>query len=107
LSISISLHALRVALFFKHEGFKDEHEFRFMHIFPADAPVAGLQERTRPSGKIVRYLTFDWLKICPDALKKIMVGPLADEDYARRIARACNLGHVDVCKSKTPYRDTR
>jgi len=107
LSISISLHTLRLALFFKHEGFKDEHEFRFMHIFPADAPVAGLQERMRPSGKIIKYLTFDWLKLCPDALKRVMVGPLADEDYARRIARACNLGHVDVRKSKTPYRDIR
>jgi len=107
LSIAISLHTLRLALFFKHEGFKNEHEFRFMHILPADAPVAGLQERTRPSGEIVRYLEFDWLKTCPDVLKAIIVGPLADEDFACGIARACNVGHVDLCKSKIPYRDTR
>jgi hypothetical protein len=107
LSVSTSLHVLRAALFFKHEAYKNEREFRFMQIHRADIPAPEVMRRFR-SYELVRYREFDWRSVRPDALKKIIVGPAADQDKAPRFAADCvtafSLSPVEVYQSVIPYR---
>jgi hypothetical protein len=107
LSITLSLHALRAALFFKHEAYKNEREFRFMQIHRADVPPPEVKRRYR-SYELVKYREFDWRRIQGGALKRIIVGPAADRRKATRFAKECvaafDPGTVEVTPSEIPYR---
>lgn len=107
LSVSISIHALRAALFFKHEAYKNEREFRFMEIHRADVPLPEVKRRSR-SYEIVKYREFDWRSERPGALKEIVVGPAADREKAQRFAADCiaefKAPAINVYPSKIPYR---
>lgn len=100
LLISTLLHSLRGALFFKHEGYRQENEFRFMQLCsmgPHPAPVR------------VHHREFDWRTAAAGALKTIVVGPAADKIIAPAFAKECLRASlpgsaVDVITSSIPYR---
>lgn len=107
LSISLTLHALRTGLFFKHTGYINEKEYRFLQIFPADVPAPEVLIRSRPYS-LVRYREFDWRAKAPGALKKVIVGPGADKQKAFQFAADClrffHSEKVEIGFSKIPYR---
>jgi Protein of unknown function (DUF2971) len=107
LSITLSLHALRASLFFKHEAYENEKEFRFLQIHRADLPAPEVKRRYR-SYELVKYREFDWRQVQSRALKQIVVGPAADSRKATRFAKEClaafNSGAVEVTQSAIPYR---
>lgn len=106
LSIKLALNALSAALFFKHRGYKNESEFRFLQIFRADKPPPQLMRRFR-SHEMIRYREFDWRTIT-GALKQIIVGPAADRHKGKRFAEDCLTAFkhkkVPVTHSDIPYR---
>lgn len=107
LSVTLSVHVLRAALFFKHEAYRNESEYRFLQIHRADVPPPEVKRRYR-SYELVKYREFDWKRLQAGALKQIVVGPAADPAKATRFAKdclaACNVGNVEVVCSGIPYR---
>ena len=106
LQMLLTLHILQTVLFFKHEAYANEREFRFLQIHKADEPPA-VNVRARRYG-LVKYRDFGWREVAPDALKKIVVGPAADYATASQFAKDClGLFHsknVEVARSEIPYR---
>lgn len=107
LSVSLSLHALRAALFFKHEAYRNESEYRFLQIHRADVPPPEAKRRFR-SYELVKYREFVWKILQAGVLKHIVVGPAADRTKATRFAADClaayNVRNVEVMCSGIPYR---
>ena len=107
LSIYLSVHVLRAALFFKHEAYRNESEYRFLQIHRADFPPPEVKRRYR-SYELVKYREFDWKRLQAGTLKRIVVGPAADRTKATRFAAdclaTCNAGNVEVACSEIPYR---
>lgn len=109
LLITTWVHCLRAALFFKHEAYSNEAEYRFLQIHMAgpNAPPA-VKYRTRPYA-LVRYREYDWRATTPSALTKIVVGPAADKANAATFAKDCLRAFhpalpIDVVSSQIPYR---
>jgi hypothetical protein len=107
LSSLLSVHVMLAALFFKHKGYKNEKEFRFLQLFRADILPPDVKRRYR-SYESVKYREFDWRRADPGALKRIIVGPAADPINATRFAEEClsafDVGSVEVVRSDIPYR---
>jgi len=108
LSVNLSLHVLRASLFFKHEAYKNEKEFRFLQIYEAGTPPPSVKRRYR-AYELVKYREFDWRRFAPAALREIVVGPSADPVNGERFARDClaefhTPGDVSVKLSRIPYR---
>jgi hypothetical protein len=107
LSVLVSLHTLRASLFFKHEAYRNEREFRFMQLHRADIVPPSVRLRARRS-TLVKYRDFDWKSAAPAALTRIVIGPAADFDKAERFSKDClNLFHsgkVNITRSTIPYR---
>jgi hypothetical protein len=96
-------------MFFKHEAYKNEKEYRFQQLFRYDKPAPAVKYRQRPSS-LVRYREFDWRPGTSSALKKIVIGPAADRDKGSRYAKDCLAAFhadpqsVELVYSKIPYR---
>ncbi len=107
LLISVAAHAIHTAVFFKHEAYRNETEYRFLEMFPANKPPTDVKVRTRPYS-LVKYREFDWRSNAAGALRKIVVGPAADRDKAPQFARDClRMYHkkdIEVIQSPIPYR---
>jgi hypothetical protein len=106
---SHSMNVIPGVIFFKHEAYRNEKEYRFLQLFPRDKAAPDVKYRRRGTS-LVRYRAFDWRKHAPSALKKIVIGPAADCIKAKRFAKDCLAAfHADpdgvelVC-SKIPYR---
>jgi hypothetical protein len=106
LEMLLTLHILQTILFFKHEAYANEREFRFLQIHKANEPPT-VRVRAHRYG-LVRYREFYWRSVAPDALKKIVVGPAADYGTASQFAKdSLGLFHprnVEVTRSEIPYR---
>jgi hypothetical protein len=105
LSIQTSLQALVVSLFFKHEAYADEKEFRFVTVEKAGA-IKGMKRRVRPH-ELVRYTEFDWRTLAKNALVEVIVGPAAPslaELFVRDCAREYHHRAIKVRRSEIPYR---
>lgn len=107
LQLCLTMHALRIALFFKHAAYENEKEYRFMQIHRADVPPPEVKVRARPYS-LVGYREFNWRKVAADSLKQIVVGPAADYEKASQFARDClrlfQAGTIDITRSEIPYR---
>jgi len=107
LLIFLCLPIIRAALFFKHKAYSNEQEYRFLELFPANAPAPDVKYRSR-AHSLVKYREFDWRNVAAESLKKIVLGPAADPDKARRFANDClsafHTGTVEICPSEIPYR---
>ena len=106
LQMLLTLYMLQTTLFFKHEAYANEREFRFLQIHKANEPPT-VKVRTRPY-VLVKYREFDWRSVAANALKRIVVGPAADYETASEFAKDCvGLFHpckVEVIRSEIPYR---
>ena len=109
LSTMFSMHVLSTALFFKHEAYANETEFRFLELQRGDQPATGLKFRSRPYA-LVRYREFSWRNAIGGALKRVVIGPAADKIASTQFARNCLRAFhptpesVEVDCSKIPYR---
>ncbi len=109
LSVSLSVCVIRAAIFFKHEAYKNEQEYRCLQIRGMDQPVDDLKHRVR-SYSLIRFTDFDWKTKDPSVLREIVIGPAADESAARAFIHNCLLAggfdpeKVIVRRSGIPYR---
>jgi hypothetical protein len=109
LSSILSMYALEASLYFKHEAYEKEAEFRFLQIFGRDEPM-DVKWRAR-SNELVAYREFDWRGTQPRVLKRIIIGPAADRQKATRFIKECltayhpkNQVDVEIDYSTIPYR---
>lgn len=106
----ISPAIITASLYFKHEDYEPEKEYRFLEITPADKVPT---QKFRASGiNIVRYLEFPWRTDILQALRTIYIGPAADQVSAARslqhLLKEIKLEkHVEVRLSDIPYRSSR
>jgi hypothetical protein len=104
-----SMNVIRGVMFFKHEAYRNENEYRFQQLFRRDIAAPVVKYRRRPTS-LVRYREFDWRRRAPGALKKIVIGPAADRVKAVRFAKDClaafhtGPASVELVYSKIPYR---
>lgn len=110
LSILLSIYTLNTALYFKHEAYEKESEFRFLELFEANESIPDLKWRAR-SNELVAYREFVWRGLQPGVLKRIVIGPSADLQKAAEFIRACLRayhpemeGAVEIDYSTIPYR---
>ena len=107
LAVMLASHAMHACLFFKHPGYRNEQEYRFLKVFEADQAHVGIKARMRPYS-LVKYLDFDWKENNSGTLKRIVIGPAADSEKASRFAKDClrmfYSGSVSVDRSQIPYR---
>jgi hypothetical protein len=108
LALSLIMQATQAAIFFKHRAYKSEREYRFLETYSVEEPHR-VELRYRPYS-VIRYRTFDWRSAAPGVLKRILIGPGADQKRAARFAMDClDLFHsgtenVQIVCSPIPYR---
>lgn len=104
---ALTVHLLRAALFFKHEAYHNESEYRFLQTHVADEQIPNIKNRVRRYA-FIKYKEFDWRSLAARALKEIIVGPAADHERARQFAEDCLLlsdaETVPITCSAIPYR---
>jgi hypothetical protein len=107
LSVLLAMHVARSALFYKHEAYSNEKEYRFLQLHRADGSLPQVKFRSRPYS-LVRYREFDWRGVAPQALKRIITGPSADQQRSIQFAKDClrefHSGPVEISVSTIPYR---
>jgi len=100
-------HGLYRSLHFKHKAYKNEHEYRFLQIFPHDQPPPEVKLRSRDYS-LVSYREFDWRSVAAKALREIKIGPSADKEKAMQFVRDCqqvsNIDPLELTVSNIPYR---
>jgi hypothetical protein len=104
LSVILSMHLVRLAMFFKHEAYRHELEYRFLQLFRADLPPPQAKQRGTPP---IKYREFDWRTLCAHALRRVVVGPGADFGSAESFVEACLKAgpySAEIVRSKIPYR---
>jgi hypothetical protein len=109
LLVEHSMNVIRAVMFFKHEAYRNEKEYRFQQLFRRDKPAPAVNYRRRPTS-LIRYKDFDWRALSSQALTKVVVGPAADRTKAARFAKDClaafhpDPSSVELVYSKIPYR---
>lgn len=107
LSIYTSQYVLATAIFFKHEAYRHEKEFRIQELHEVSGSPLAVKRRYR-SHQMVKYREFDWRSTRSRALREIVVGPAADRPKGVQFARDCldsfGYKHVTVRQSQIPYR---
>lgn len=112
LSINLSVLVFWVALYFKHEAYVNECEYRFLQIQSGDLTAENVRFRARPYG-LVRYTEYDWRSVAPEALKEIIIGPAAERHKSQSYAQDCLDAYgyctddVQLRFSNIPYRSAR
>jgi len=105
--VLLAAHAAHASLYFKHQGYSNEREYRFLRVFEANHPLAEMKLRFRPYSAI-KYIEFDWKNATQGALKEIVVGPAAEFSKASRFARECArmfyAGTISISRSNIPFR---
>jgi hypothetical protein len=109
LSMQLGLSVLQTALYFKHEAYDDEGEYRFLQLRAINARLDDLKIRARKASKI-RYAEFPWTRLEPNALQKVVIGPAADLVATTALVKDLLLGagfkpdNVEIIGSQIPYR---
>ena len=112
LSVNLGTWCFYVSLFFKHEAYRNEEEYRFLQIYPVDRAVPGLKIRSLPFS-LVKYREFDWKRVAAESIKEVMVGPAGDQKIAFNFAHDClrvytpSPGIISIKLSDIPYRSVR
>jgi len=88
---------LRAAVFFKHEAYENEREYRLLQTYMA-----------RTQNPEIRHIELDWKSTVPRALKAVIVGPGEDQENRRQCAqnylRSLHSESVTAVCSAIPYR---
>ena len=103
------MHCLRAALFFKHEAYSNEAEYRFLQIHmagPHAPPI--VKYRARPY-ELVRYREYDWRAAAPSALTKKSLSARLRQNESGTVRQKCLRAYhpaavVEVIPSLIPYR---
>jgi hypothetical protein len=109
LSIRHAVNSMAAVIFFKHEAYRNEREYRFLQMFSVDQAVPDIQYRTRSSA-LIKYREFNWRTNAGTSLKRIVIGPGANKDDAKRFVRDCLLAYepraadIEIIQSQIPYR---
>jgi Protein of unknown function (DUF2971) len=103
-----SQNAMLASLYFKHVAYRNEKEFRLIHIDPRNE--LQVKYNLRPYSQI-EYVEFDWKSVAPDALQGVRVGPDAGNQaraiqFARDCLTAFRYSDVTVKPSEIPFRAT-
>ncbi|HET9100652.1 MAG TPA: DUF2971 domain-containing protein [Acidobacteriaceae bacterium] len=99
---------LNASVYFKHEAYCNEQEYRFLNIEMAPQSHSILK-RVR-NFELIDYKQFDWRSAGTDVLKKIAIGPAADFEKSKRFAEDClressiDIASVEISQSKIPYK---
>jgi hypothetical protein len=111
LSVRLSATVIHCSTFFKHKGYSNEEEYRFLMVRRGDLPVDNLKLRSSPYS-LIRYCEFDWKSTIAHALKKVVVGPAADPKLGFKFVDDCkrmflsDTHDIDIEPSEIPYRST-
>ena len=62
LRVVLAKQVARSALFYKHEAYSNEKEYRFLQLHRADVPPPGMKFRARRYS-LVKYTEFDWRSV--------------------------------------------
>ena len=109
LSVRLSVNVIYCSIFFKHHGYSNEQEYRFLQVHRGDLPVNNLKIRSRPYS-LIRYCEFDWKKRAAQALKEVVIGPAANPKMASKFVDDCRrtflsaTQSINVKRSEIPYR---
>lgn len=109
LSTAFSIAALHSALLFKHEAYRNEDEYRFLHARKPAELRDDLKRRARGS-QIIHFWEFAWKEHWPNALREVVIGPAADVEAARTFIDEClraggfRADAVTISRSRIPYR---
>lgn len=109
LGTAFSIAAIHAALLFKHEAYRNEDEYRFLHVRRAGDQRDDLKRRARGS-QIVRFSEFDWKERWPSALRDVVIGPAADRRAAGLFIEGSlkvsglRTESVAISRSHIPYR---
>ncbi len=112
LSTRLATSFSMVSLFFKHEAYINEQEYRFLQIYRADKAVPDLKFRSRPYS-LVRYREFEWKCVAAESIKEVICGPASDQNIARRFADDCLREYLpsgeitSIKRSEIPYKSDR
>lgn len=112
LSVRLASSCFMASLFFKHEAYSNEQEYRFLQIFPANKPVPELKYRSRPYS-LVRYREFDWKAVAANSVRELVLGPANDPNIGFKFANECLSEYlpdergVSIRRSEIPYRSVR
>jgi Protein of unknown function (DUF2971). len=102
------LNALLYGNLFKHEGFREENEYRFLCFFTLKSNISGIRFRPGKTNPIPYIAISLGLKKTDCPLKKIVVGPsLNKEQMASNLRirlRMMGLSNIRVETSEIPYR---
>jgi hypothetical protein len=105
--VALSVHTVIAALSFKHWGYSNEEEYRFLQLFSSVKSAPDVKRRFRPH-QLVNYREFDWRSPAPEALSSIVLGPAADRVKAPKFAsdciRAFGYKDINITQSAIPYR---
>jgi hypothetical protein len=83
LLVEHSMNVIRAVMFFKHEAYRNEKEYRFQQLFRRDKPAPAVNYRRRPTS-LIRYKDFDWRALSSQALTKVVVGRGSRRTASRR-----------------------
>ncbi len=109
LSTNLASSCVFASLFFKHEAYRNEEEYRFLQIYRADRAIPDLKIRSRPYS-LVKYREFDWKGVAAESVKEVTAGPAGDQKVAFNFANDClreyppALGITSIKRSEIPYR---
>jgi len=109
LSRRLSLHVVRTSIFFKHEGYRSEEEFRFLHLRRFDAELGDVKLRARNTS-LIRFTEFTWAGSTAPIIRKITIGPAANYEKAKEFVKQCALEAKlpieddQILRSAIPYR---
>ena len=88
----LSMYTLETSLYFKHEAYVNESEFRFLEIFGrGEDPKVNWRAR---SNEMVSYRDFNWRGIHPKVLKRIIIGPAANRVKAEHFVKECLTAYI-------------
>jgi hypothetical protein len=88
---------MHAGLHFKHEAYANEKEYRFLQVYPASMQP-DVERRVRAYA-LIKYREFDWKGAAPCMLKKIVIGPGANQEKSSQFA-----GTVCACLGRRTSR---
>ena len=109
LSIRLAQSALETSVYFKHEGYEAEDEYRFLQMWDVfNPPTTGYVFR---KDEVVRFRELTWMTPEVNALTGVFIGPAADKDKCQKYVEECfrisNITPVSIGFSEIPYRSMR
>ena len=110
LSSLLAMYVLQSSLYFKHEGYRAEEEYRFLQTFNYLLPVPNEKHRFRKD-EIVKYRVFNWNDAEQLPIKRVVIGPAADKSKAFKFVSEClslyGYKGIAIGNSDIPYRSQK